>query len=84
MLLSLFSGRNEGILFGIFGAVIILFLLVDLGVFHKSHHKVSQKEALLQTIFWVAVSVVYGILIYYIGEGPQASLEFFSAYWVQT
>lgn len=80
MLLTLFSGQNEGLLFGVFGAVIILFLLVDLGVFHKAHHKVSQKEALIQTLFWVAVSVIYGFLIYFFGEGQAATFEFFSAY----
>lgn len=80
MLLNIFSGENVGLLFGIFGAVIILFLLVDLGVFHKKHHKISQKEALLQTIFWVSVSAGYGMLIYYMGDGPEATFEFFSAY----
>lgn len=80
MLLSLFSGQNEGLLFGVFGAIIIVFLIVDLGVFHKSHQKVSQKEALKQSIFWVLVSVAYGMLIYFYGEGPAATLEFFSAY----
>lgn len=80
MLLSLFTGQNEGLLFGVFGVVIILFLIVDLGVFHKKHHKVSQKEALQQSIFWVLVSVGYGMLIYFYGEGPKDTLEFFSAY----
>ncbi|GAB4233911.1 MAG: TerC family protein [Ekhidna sp.] len=80
MLLSLFTGQNEGLLFGVFGVVIVLFLIVDLGVFHKKHHKVSQGEALKQSIFWVLVSVAYGILIYFYGEGPAATLEFFSAY----
>lgn len=80
LLLNLFSGENEGLLFGVFGAIIILFLLVDLGFFHKAHHKISQKEALMQSLFWVAVSVVYGLLIYNFGEGPEASFEFFSAY----
>lgn len=80
MLLSLFTGQNEGLLFGVFGVVIVLFLIVDLGVFHKKHHKVTQSEALKQSIFWVLVSVGYGLLIYFYGEGPQATLEFFSAY----
>ncbi len=80
MLLALFSGRNEGLLFGIFGAVIILFLIVDLGVFNKKHHKISQKEALLQSLFWVAISVIYGGLISFYGEGSAAMLEFYSAY----
>lgn len=80
MLLSIFSGQNVGLLFGIFGAIIILFLIVDLGVFHKKNHKISQREALLQSIFWVCVSIAYGMLIYYIGDGPDATFEFFSAY----
>jgi tellurite resistance protein TerC len=80
MLLSLFSGQNEGLLFGVFGVVIILFLVVDLGLFHKKHQKVSQREAILQSLFWVFVSVCYGMLIYFYGEGPAATLEFFSAY----
>ena len=80
MLLNLFTGQNEGLLFGVFGVIIVLFLIVDLGVFHKKHQKVSQKEAIQQSIFWVLVSVGYGILIYFYGEGPAATLEFFSAY----
>ena len=80
MLLSIFSGQNEGLLFGIFGAIIIIFLLVDLGLFHKAHQKVSQKEALYQSLFWVGVSIGYGLLIYFYGEGSHATMEFFSAY----
>lgn len=80
MLLSLFQGENDTLLFGVFGIVIVAFLIVDLGIFHKKHHKISQREALLQTIFWVLVSVAFGVLIYYYGDGRQATLEFFSAY----
>ncbi|MEL6558053.1 MAG: TerC/Alx family metal homeostasis membrane protein [Bacteroidota bacterium] len=80
MLLSVLGGTNEPILFGVFGVVIVAFLLVDLGVFHKKHHKISQKEALLQSIFWVAVSCAYGAIIYYKGGGSKDAIEFFSAY----
>lgn len=79
MLLSIFSG-NSGWLFGVFGVIIIAFLIVDLGIFHKKHHKISQKEALLQTIFWILISVGFGMLIYFFGDGPTATFEFFSAY----
>ena len=80
MLLNLFGGQNEGILFGVFVIIIVLFLIVDLGLFHKKHQKVSQKEAIQQSTFWVLVSVGYGILIYFYGENPKSALEFFSAY----
>ena len=80
ILLSLFSGNNEMVLFGIFGVVIILFLLVDLGLIHKGSKKITQKDALIQTIFWVFVSCVFGALIYFYGGGQKDALEFFSAY----
>lgn len=80
MLLNLFSGTNELVLFGIFGVVIVVFLIVDLGLVHKSAKKITQRDALLQTIFWVLVSVVFGALIYFYGGGPKDALEYFSAY----
>jgi len=80
MLLTLFSGHNEAMLFGVFGAVIILFLLVDLGLFHKKDQKITQKDALIQTLFWVAVSMGYAALIYFFGEGPESTWEFLTAY----
>lgn len=74
LLFSLFSGdQRETILFGIFLAVIIVFMIVDLGLFHKQAHKITTKSALYQSIFWVSVSTVFGLLIYF--GGPYAHLE---------
>lgn len=80
MLLNLFSGTNEGVLFIVFGVVILLFLAVDLGLVHKGPSKITQKDALLQTIFWVVISTIFGGFIYYFGAGKEATLEYFSAY----
>lgn len=69
------------ILFGIFGAIIILFLVLDLGLFHKQAHKISTKSALYQSIFWVTISVVFGYFIYVYDEsGTVGAVEYFSAY----
>lgn len=68
-------------LFGIFAAVIILFLVLDLGLFHKQAHKISTKSALYQSIFWVIVSTLFGVFIYVYDEsGAQGAVEYFSAY----
>ena len=75
-----FDNVNETVLFTVFSIVIILFLVIDLGVFNKKAHLVSTKSALLQSIFWVAVSVAFGYAIYLYDGGSQASLEYFSAY----
>lgn len=83
LLFSLFrsDSQTETILFGVFAAIIILFLLIDLGVFNKKAHKISTKSALYQSIFWVFISTVFGYLVYRFDEGgSEASLEYFSAY----
>lgn len=74
LLFSLFSGdRHENILFGVFLAVIVVFMIFDLGLFHKQAHKITTKSALYQSIFWVSVSTLFGILIYF--WGPYTQLE---------
>ncbi|MGL1887548.1 MAG: TerC/Alx family metal homeostasis membrane protein [Reichenbachiella sp.] len=80
MIANIFAGTNEVLLFGIFGIVIILFLVVDLGLLHKTSQKITQKDALLQTLFWIGVSVIFGGLIYFYGGGPDDAIMFFSAY----
>lgn len=80
MLTAILSGQNELLLFGIFGIVIVAFLLIDLGFFNKKNHKISQREALLQSLFWVFISMCFGLLIYFYGEGPEATMAFYAAY----
>jgi tellurite resistance protein TerC len=86
LLFSLFnSTEEETILFGIFAVIIILFLVLDLGLFHKQAHKISTRSALYQSIFWVAVSILFGFFIYLYDDtgeesGTQAAIEYFSAY----
>jgi len=82
LLISLFGGNErEVLLFGIFGAIIILFLVLDLGLFHKQAHKVSTRSALYQSIFWVTISALFGYFIYVYDEsGAVGAVEYFSAY----
>jgi len=89
LLFSLFRNNSqaETILFGVFAVLIIVFLMVDLGVLNKTAHKITTKSALYQSIFWVLVSTVFGLLIYYFDtddqlkeSGTDELLEYFSAY----
>ena len=66
-------------LFLIFSAVIVLFLVVDLGLFQKKAHTISFKNALWQTIFWVTVSLSFGILIYF-NRGKDPAEQYITAY----
>ncbi|WP_345261098.1 TerC/Alx family metal homeostasis membrane protein [Marivirga lumbricoides] len=74
------QNNPESALYILFGAVIIIFLIFDLGFFNKNAHKVSLKSATYQSIFWVVISVAFGFLIYKYDGGAEVSLEFFSAY----
>ena len=81
-MISLFDGSDEElILFGVFGAIILVFLLLDLGIFHKQAHKITTRSALFQSIFWVVISVIFGVFIYYFDpSGEQGAFEYFSTY----
>lgn len=50
----------------IFIAVIILFLALDLGVFHKNQHVISTKEASIWTAIWVTVALSFSGVIYWL------------------
>jgi tellurite resistance protein TerC len=81
LLFSLFRNNNERetILFGAFAVVIIVFLVLDLGLFHKQAHKITTKSALYQSIFWVLISTLFGFFIYKY-DGADHAVEYFSAY----
>ncbi len=75
-----FFDNTEHVLYSVFGAVIIIFLIFDLGFFNKDAKKVSLKSATYQSIFWIVISVSFGYLIYEFYGGTVLMLEFFSAY----
>jgi tellurite resistance protein TerC len=81
LLFSLFRNNNERetILFGVFAFIILLFLVLDLGLFHKRAHKITTKSALYQSIFWVLISTLFGFFIYKY-DGADHAVEYFSAY----
>ncbi len=83
LLFKLFSNQSERetILFGVFGLIIIVFLVLDLGLFHKKAHKITTKSALYQSMFWVFISTLFGFFIYmYDDSGAEGAVEYFSAY----
>ena len=82
LLFSLFrDSERETILFAIFAFIIVIFLVLDLGILNKRAHRISTKSALYQSIFWVAISTLFGFFIYkYDESGAQGAVEYFSAY----
>lgn len=63
----------------VFGIVILLALIFDLGLLSKKSKKISIKQALLQTFFWVALAFAFFIFVLY-EDGQTKGLEYISAY----
>jgi len=63
----------------VFGAVLILALVFDLGLLSKKNKEVTIKKAMQQTIFWVALALAFFVFVW-IEDGKQPALEYISAY----
>jgi tellurite resistance protein TerC len=67
----------------VFGAVVILALIFDLGLLSKKNQKISLKTALIQTIFWVALSFLFCAFIWWQnenGNGKKDAVLYITAY----
>jgi tellurite resistance protein TerC len=63
----------------VFGIVILVAVVLDLGLLSKKSAEISIKKALWQTVFWVALAFAFfGFVWYEYGKAP--ALEYISAY----
>ncbi|NRT16868.1 tellurite resistance protein TerC [Flavobacterium sp. 28A] len=65
-----------------FTIAIVIMLLIDLGLFSKHSHEVSNKEAVTWSIVWISLSMLFSGLVYYYA-GAAKFYEFQSAYWIE-
>ena len=65
-----------------FNAFVLAMLAIDLGVFHRSAHEVSVKEAAIWSTVWVALALGFNYGIYHF-RGEQAGLEFLAGYLIE-
>jgi tellurite resistance protein TerC len=77
----------------VFGIVLVVALILDLGILNKKEKTISIKTAFVQTIFWVSLAFAFFIFLFFeghalskennpgkIGSNSQLALEFISAY----
>lgn len=65
--------------YAVFGIVIVLALIFDLGLLSKKGEIVSIKKALLQTCFWVALSFGFFGFVWF-EDGSDMAIQYISAY----
>lgn len=65
-----------------FSILILVMLLLDLGIFNKNSHVISNKEALVWSIVWISLAMGFSGVIYYF-MGIEQFTQFQSAYWIE-
>lgn len=71
------------LIYFVFSGVIILALIFDLGLLSKKNQVVNLKAALLQTVFWVLLSIIFCGFIWFEntgGNGKEDAISYMSAY----
>ena len=63
----------------IFGAIILVALVFDLGLLSKKGEQITIKKALYQTLFWVALSLGFGAYLW-IDAGSGPAVKYVLAY----
>lgn len=58
---------------GIFIAFVLVFLALDLGVFHKNEHVIKSKEAGIWTAIWVTIALCFSGIIYWLFSSGMVS-----------
>ena len=66
----------------IFAIVIITMLILDLGVFNKKSHTITNKEAIIWSAVWIGLAMAFSALIYQ-QSGFERFTQFQSAYWIE-
>lgn len=69
-------------LIGVFTFAILIMLVIDLGVFNKKSHLISNKEAVIWSTVWISLAMLFSGLVYNVA-GASKFYEFQSAYWIE-
>lgn len=69
----------DQVIYLVFGIVLILALTFDLGLLSKKNKKITIRQALYQTLFWVSLALAFFVFVW-IERGQQTGLEYLSGY----
>jgi len=70
---------KEQITYIVFGGLLILALVFDLGLLSKKNTHISIRKAILQTLFWVGLAFSFFVFLW-LRNGHNIALEYISAY----
>ncbi|HEY4034613.1 MAG TPA: TerC family protein [Ktedonobacteraceae bacterium] len=65
-----------------FNAFVLAMLAIDLGVFHRTAHTVSLKEAAIWSFVWIVLALLFNGTLYF-WQGPETALQFLTGYLIE-
>ena len=63
----------------VFGVIILLAVIFDLGLLSKKSKSITIKQALYQTLFWIGLAVGFFVYVWF-QDGQTIAIEYISAY----
>lgn len=66
----------------VFAIVILVMLCLDLGIFNKKSHEITNKEATIWSVVWISLAMLFSGIIYW-NSGFERFSQFQSAYWIE-
>jgi tellurite resistance protein TerC len=73
---------SQPLLIAIFAIVVIFMLALDLGVFNRKSHAISNKEAVIWSIVWISLSMFFSLFLLS-QTNVEKFAQFQSAYWIE-
>jgi tellurite resistance protein TerC len=70
------------LLYGLFTLFILAMLAIDLGVFNRTAHVVSLREAVIWSIVWTVLALLFNAGVWWY-EGSTKALEFLTGYLIE-
>ena len=65
-----------------FNLFVLLAIALDLGVFHRTAHKIKPREAAVWSLVWIALATAFGYFVWH-WYGSQRGLEYFTGYIIE-
>ena len=74
--------ERDALLWGVFAALVVLMMVLDLGVFHRVAHEIRFPEAAMWSALWIALAIGFAGLIAAV-RGVPSALEFLTGYIIE-
>ena len=65
-----------------FNLFVILMVFLDMKIFHKEDKEVTVKNALIWTIIWICMAIVFNVWIYF-SMGSDSAMKFLAGYIIE-